>query len=148
MEQAIDRPPQPVKWGTIAHDHDLYTMLADIAAQQRDVEAIRRYVHKAEPLAERDNHQLYLAIIHRAMGVAHRLAGEYDAGNERLSKALKIFDTLGPRWQIARTLAEFGELEQARRHQAAARGYFSRALKDFDALRAEPDAMRVKSLIG
>lgn len=123
-------------------------MLADIAAQQCDLDAIRHYASMAQPLAERDNHQLYLAIIDRVMGVAHRLAGEYDAANERLTQALKIFNALGTRWQIARTLAEFGALEEARRNQAAAREYYSRALKDFDGLRAEPDIARIATRLG
>ncbi len=120
-------------------------MLADIAAQQRDLDAIHRYAAKAQTLAERDDHQLYLAIIHRAMGVAHRLAGEYDAANERLSQALGIFESIGAHWQIGRTLAEFAELEEARKNQAAARDYNSRALAEFQPLLAAPDIARIKA---
>lgn len=145
LEQAIERPPQPVKWGTIAHDHDLYAMLTDIAAQQRDLDAIRRYASKAQPLVERDNHQLYIAIIHRAMGVAHRLAGEFAESDARSLQALKIFESLGARWQFARTLAECGELELARNDHDAARDCFSRAQSEFEALHAEPDAGRIRA---
>lgn len=120
-------------------------MLTDLAAQQRDLDAIRQYAARAQPLAERDNHRLYLAIIHRAMAVAHRLAGEYDAAAARLSQAYEIFDSLGTRWQIGRTLAEYAEFEQARRNDAAVRDYYSRALAEFQSVRAEPDAARIKA---
>ncbi len=147
IEQAIDRPAQPVKWGTIAHDHDLYVMLTDLAAQQRDLGAIREYAPKAQQLAERDNHQLYLAIIHRAMGVGHRLAREYDSAAVRLSQALEIFDSLGTRWQIGRTFAEYSELEQSRQNDAAARDYQSRALHEFESLHAGPDMAQIKARV-
>ena len=63
-----------------------------------------------EKLASRDNHRLYLAIAHRALGVGHRLAGEHAAAETRLKQALELFTKLGARWQIGRTLFELGEL--------------------------------------
>lgn len=140
IEGAIVTPSQPVKWGTGAHEHDLYALLTDLAARQRDLAAIRKYAPLAEQFAARDQHQLYLAMIHRARAVAHRLTGEYAGAAARFNQALAIFNALGTRWQIGRTLVEFGELEEVRHDHAGAREYFSRALVEFEALQAAPDA--------
>jgi len=69
-------------------DHDLYAMLADVAAQQRDLAALRHYAPLAAELAARYNHTLYQAVAHRAWGVAQRLAGEYADAEVRFSRAL------------------------------------------------------------
>ncbi len=142
-ERAIAASPLPVKWGTGPHDHDLYALLTDLAAQQRDLAAIRQYAPLAEQLAERDQHQLYLAIVHRAWAVAHRLAGEFADASSRLDRALDLFNTLGTRWQIGRTLVECGELELALQNPARSREYFSRALVEFEALRAAPSVAAI-----
>lgn len=147
IEQAIGTHSQPVKWGTGPHDHDLYAILTDIAAQQRDLTAINKYAPLAEQLAVRDGHQLYLAIIHRARAVAHRLVGEYADATARFNRALELFDALGTRWQLGRTLVEFGEMEQARQNYIAAREYFSRALIEFEAMRAAPDLAATRRLL-
>lgn len=135
----------PLKWGTNPHDHDLYILLADTAARQHDLAAIRHYAPLAEELARRDDHKLYRAMAHRALAVAHRLAGEYDEAEIRLHHALELFQMLGTRWQIGRTLFEWGELEDSRRDRAAARDCFSRALVEFDAMGAEPDAANTRA---
>jgi tetratricopeptide (TPR) repeat protein len=140
IEQAIAATSLPVKWGTGPHEHDLYAILADIATQQHNLAAIRKYAPLAEQFAARDQHQLYLAIVHRARAVAHRLAGEYADAASRFNQALDIFNLLGTRWQIGRTLVEFGELEEVQRNHAGARECFSRALVEFEAMKAAPDA--------
>lgn len=138
IERAIAASSQPVKWGTGPHEHDLYAMLTDVAARQGDVAAIRKYAPVAEQLAARDGHQLYLAIIHRAWAVAHRLSGEYRDAEWRLTRALEIFDALGTRWQVGRAHYEFGELEDDRHDGTRAREHFSLALVEFEAMRAAP----------
>jgi len=127
-------------------DHDLYAMLADVSAQQRDLSALRQYAPLAEEAATRYGHKLYLAIAHRAWGVAHRLAGRsgYTESEARLRNALDLFSALETRWQIGRTLFELGELAAARKDAGGARDYFSRALAAFEALRAAPDAERTR----
>ena len=140
IEEAIAASSLPVKWGSAPHEHDLYAILTDVAAQQRDLAAIRTYAPLAEQFAARDQHQLYLAMIHRARAVAHRLAGEYADAASRFNQALEIFSALGTRWQIGRTLIEFGELEEVQRNHAGAREYFSRALVEFEAMGAAPVA--------
>lgn len=128
----------------MAHEHDVYTMLADVAAQQRDEAALREYTPRAEELAARDAHKLYLAIAHRARGVASRLAGAHDEAEAQLNQALEMFQQMGTRWQAGRTLAEMGELTLARSNAGAARDYFSQALAAFEALRAAPDVERTR----
>jgi tetratricopeptide (TPR) repeat protein len=118
--------------------------LADVAARQRDLAGIRHYAPIAEELAVRDDHKLYRAMAHRALAVAHRLAGECDEAQTRLNQALELFQALGTRWQIGRTFAEFAELELARKNSSRAHNYFSRALTEFELISAVPDAARTR----
>jgi tetratricopeptide (TPR) repeat protein len=147
MESAIARAGQPVKRGTMAHDHEIYMTLADTAAQLRDADALREFTPALEELARRDNHRLYLPIAERAWGVAQRLAGESAEAETRLNHALEMFGELSARWQIGRTLLELGELELARNTPERAGEYFSRALAEFEALGAMPDAARVRAIL-
>jgi hypothetical protein len=139
---ALEKPGQPVKRGTMAHDHHLYMLLADTAAQRRDENALRQYSPRLEELAIRDSHPLYLGIAHRTWGVAHRLADEHNEAAVRLTQALGLFRGLGTRWQIGRTLFELGELDFARGDKDSARNHFSLALEAFEAMKAMPDVER------
>ena len=125
-------------------EHDLYAMLVDAAAQQRDAAALGHYAPLAEELAARYDHKLYQAIAHRAWGVAHRLAGQTVDAEVRLKRALELFETLDTRWQIGRTFFELGELDLARAESAQAREQFSRALSAFEAMGASPDVVRAR----
>jgi tetratricopeptide (TPR) repeat protein len=147
IENALALSGQPVKRGSMAHDHDVYMVLADAAAQSQDADAIKRYAPRLQELATRDGHKLYLAIAHRAHGIAHRLAGEHAKAEARLNQALKIFDELGTRWQIGRTLFALGEMEAARSKKSQARDYFTRALAAFEALEANPDIERTRAAL-
>ncbi len=128
-------------------EYDILTTLVDAAAQQRDEAAIRQYAPRAEALATELGHSLYQAIVQRAWGVAHRLAGEYPESEARLDRALEIFSEMGTHWQRGRTLFELGELAAARQQPAEARDYFSRALVDFDTMRAAPDSARTRAAL-
>jgi tetratricopeptide (TPR) repeat protein len=132
---------QPVNFGTMAHDHEVYMTLADTAAELRDVEALRNYAAPLEHLSERDSHRLYLGIAHRALGVLHGLAGEHAAAERRLLQALDLFTELGARWQIGRTQFELGELNISLSPQKA-REHYSQALASFEEMQAAPDAER------
>ena len=59
----------------MAHDHDVYMVLVESALETEDLPALVEYTPLLEKLAERDSHQLYLAIAHRAQGALHRLRG-------------------------------------------------------------------------
>ena len=128
-------------------DHDLYAMLADAAAQQCDEIALRRYAPLLEELALRYGHLLYQAIAHRAWGVAHRLAGEYPASEQRLQQALDIFGSLGTRWQLGRTHFAWGELAAAQMDVVAARHHFTQAQRLFAAMQAAPDLARTHNAL-
>jgi tetratricopeptide (TPR) repeat protein len=130
-----------------AGDHDFLATLVDNAAIQREEAVIRQYAPRAEALANDLGHGLYQATVHRAWGVAHRLAGEYAESEARLNQALEIFGGLGTRWQMGRTLFELGELAAARQQPNDARDYYSRALVDFQAMRAAPDCARTRSAL-
>ena len=127
----------------MAHDHDIYMTLADTAVELRDADALRKYAPNLEKLANRDNHRLYLAIAHRALGVEHRLAGERAPAETRLRQALELFTKLGARWQIGRTLFELGELNLTHSHTKA-REYYSQALGSFEEMGAVPNAERTR----
>jgi tetratricopeptide (TPR) repeat protein len=137
---------QPVNFGTMAHDHEIFMTLADTAVELRDADALRTYAPNLETLASRDNHRLYLAIAHRALGVAHLLAGEHAAAETRLRQALELFTNLGARWQVGRTLFELGELN-LNRSNAQAREYYSQALRSFEEMQAKPNAERTRSIL-
>ncbi len=131
----------------MAHDHDMYMTLADSAVGLRDAAALRRYAPLLEELAARDGHRLYLAIAHRAWGVAQRLAGEHAEAEAQLNLALESFRHMGTRWQAGRTLVELGELALARSNADAARDCFSQALAAFEELQAVPDAARTRAML-
>ena len=101
---------QPVNFGTMAHDHEIYMILADTAVEMRDSSGLYKYAPLLEELANRDKHKLYLAIAHRAYEFAHRLEGKHAEAETQLKQALELFTKLGARWQIGRTLFELGEL--------------------------------------
>lgn len=119
-------------------------MLADAAAQARDASALVRYAPALEELAIRDGHRPYQAIAHRAWGIAQHLAGEHGKAEARLNQALELFEELGTRWQLGRTLFEIAELDLARSDGPGARRHFTRALEEFEAMKAEPDAERTR----
>ena len=127
--------------------HDLYAMLADAAAQQRDEAALHEYIPLLEETAASLDHTLYLAIAHRAWGVIHLLEGEYAQAEARLNQALELFQELETRWQIGRTLYELAELALARAEPDQARDYLSRALVTFEDIKALPDMTRTQAAI-
>lgn len=138
---------QPVKRGTMAHDHDVYAALADIASQQRDAQALRVYAPKIEELALRDDHRLYRAIAHRAHGVLGRLARDYAEAATRYALALQLFEQLGAPWQAGRTHYEIGALAREVDDLDGARNHYGRALAAFEALRAAPESERARAIL-
>ena len=139
---------QPVNFGTMAHDHEIYMTLADTAVELRDADALRKYAPDLETLASRDSHRLYLAIAHRALGIAHRLEGEHSEAENRLRQALELFTKLGARWQIGRTLFELGELSfEGSQKETKAREYFAQALGAFEEIQATQNAERTRAAL-
>jgi len=147
LTMALDKPGQPVKRGTMAHDHHLYMLLTDTAAHRRDENALRQYTPQLEALAIRDSHPLYLGIAHRAWAVTHWLADEHDEAAVRLTQALELFNELGTLWQIGRTRFELGELDLTRGEKVGAWNHFSLALEAFEAIKAMPDVERTRAVL-
>jgi len=131
----------------MAHEHIVYMMLVDAAARAGDEAAIRKFAPRLEELALRDDHKPYLAVAHRAWGVALRLSGEYKEAEARLEKALAIFEEFGSSWQIGRTQFELGELALAQTDGAAAHSYFLLAQTRFEELGAQPDIARTAAVL-
>jgi hypothetical protein len=146
LEEALAHPAVHANI-TATADHDFYTMLADVAAQQRDLDALQRYAPQAEALAGRLGHRLYGAIARRALGVAHRLGGAHAEAQAALEQALAVFEALDTRWQAGRTLFELGELAAAQGRAAEAGTHYAAALAAFDAMRAAPDAARARAAL-
>lgn len=130
--------------GALTGKHDLYAMVVDAAAEQRDEAALWKYAPLAEETAVQIGHTLYTAIAHRAWGVMHRLAGKYSEAEVRLKQALELFNGLDTRWQIGRTLFDLGDLARAQKKTKEARAYFARAQSAFEEMRAAPDAARTR----
>ena len=134
---------QPVSWGTMAHDHDVYMMLVESALEMEDISTLEKYTPLLEKLAVRDSHQLYLAIAQRAWGALHRLQGAYADSENCLQEALSLFTMLGTRWQCGRTQFELGKLALSRGNKGSASKAFAEALMSFEELGAKPDEGRV-----
>jgi hypothetical protein len=147
LETALDKSGQPVKRGTMAHDHHVYMLLTESAASRRDAAALAQYAPRLAELAARDDHRLYRAIAERAQGVSDRLAGRLDDAGAHLTSALDQFTHLKTGWQLGRTECELAELAVARGDSAAARQHLNRALAAFEALQAAPDAERMRAAL-
>jgi hypothetical protein len=151
VEQSIraawEKSVQPVKNGSMAHEHNLYMLLTEAAVQRGDASALRQYAPVLEELAVRDDHRFYLAIAQRAWGVAHRLAGEYAESEASLEQARQTFSELGARWQLGRTFYEMGELGVRRADPDMARLSFAQAVAEFEAMQALPDLERAQAAL-
>ena len=147
MEQSLVTPGQPIKNGSMAHEHSVYMMLAEAAVQAGDEPTLRKYAPLLEDLALRDQHRPYLAVAQRAWGVAHRLAGDYPEAETRLKKALELFEELGTRWQIGRACEELAALAAARSDSLRAQAQLTRALSAFQAMGARPDVERIQQAL-
>jgi hypothetical protein len=131
----------------MAHDHHVFMLLTEAAAQAYSAAGLAEYAPRLLELAERDGHQLYRAIARRALGVAARLAGDLVGAEAHLNQAREIFDTLETHWQIGRTLVELAELDRARLDPAAAHQHYTQALAEFEGLQAGPDAARTRASV-
>jgi tetratricopeptide (TPR) repeat protein len=147
LEEALTKFETSYSVVTPTTDNDLYAMLADVAVQRNDLPGLLKYAPMAEEVSTRHEHVLYQAIAHRAWGTAHRLAGEHDQAESRLNQALELFQGLGTRWQLGRTLYELGRLAMARNDIATARQHFERALGEFESLKAAPNAEQVRATL-
>ena len=144
---ALGLAGQPVKRGTMAHEHIVYMMLVDSAGLVRDEATIREYAPRLQALAERDDHRPYLAISQRAWGIAHCLAGEYDQAEGCFKDALNQFVEMDAVWQIGRTHFELAELALERSDPGGAVDHFTQAQDAFESLGASQDLARTRAAI-
>ena len=131
----------------MAHRHIVYMMLADSAAQARDIATAQRYSTLLEELATRDNHQPYLAVAHRSFGIICRLNEEFAEAEVRLTQALEVFEEFQAHWQTGRTLVELAELSRAQSDVNGARDYLTRALVEFEVIKALPAIERAQETL-
>lgn len=145
LVRSLSLSGQPVKRGTMAHEHIVYMMVVDAMCIEQDREGIEEYAPRLTELAERDDHQPYIAIARRALGVAARLAGELEKARPLLNDALAIFTEKAMNWQAGRTLHELGKLELARGSNEQTEAFFSEALATFERVGAKPFLERVQA---
>ena len=144
LTDALALSGQPVKRGTMAHEHIVYMMVVDALAASEDCVGIAAHAPRLVELAGRDEHAPYLAVARRALGVANRLMREYDEAETQLAAALALFEERGMDWQAGRTLFELGKLQLARDQHEAAGEFFSRALEAFERIGARPSLERTR----
>jgi tetratricopeptide (TPR) repeat protein len=147
LESALKLAGQPVKRGTMAHEHIVYMMLTDTAAQIGDKMAIDRYLGLLEPLVERDDHQPYLAVAHRARGVSQLIEGELAGAETSFNKSMDLFQEFDAPWQIGRTYCELAKLDLARSDHKAAHDHYQQALAEFERIQALPDLKRTRAAL-
>jgi hypothetical protein len=92
MEKSLQSPLW--YWG----EFNLYALLIDAAAQQRNLETLRQYIAPAEESALRNDHRLYIGVAYRARGVMYRRMDDYRQAGFWLAKALAVFQQLATRW--------------------------------------------------
>ena len=123
---------------------DYHILCADAAAQTRDAAGLAEHAPLAEEGARRLNHRLYLGIAHRAQGIAQQQQGWTEAALDRFDQALALFEPLGTRWQIGRTLVERAGAHASAGDLDSARADYARALEAFEAIGAAPAAEQVR----
>lgn len=126
---------------------DVYALLVDAAALQRDATVLQKYAPLAEESATYVDHKLNIAIADRAWGVLHTLAGDFAQAERRLKRALETFNSYPAPWQVGRTLLDLGEMAKANGKTEQARQYFSEALSAFEGLRATPFVERTRAAL-
>lgn len=141
LETALGQPS--IGWIAFG-DHEVLNLLVDVAAQQRDITALQKFIPLAEELAVRLGHRLNQAVAHRAWGVMYRFTSQYSEAEAQLNQALEIFQQMDTRWQIGRTLFELGEVAVAQTNIATAGKHFSQALNAFESIDAAPDVERTR----
>jgi len=127
-----------VRWGSAVTDLDFNVLYADMAAQARDATALERFVPLAEQAARDFGHRLYTAIALRARGVQALLTGRASEAVVCENEAVALFEAIGARYQLGRTLAERARAFSALGDPSSARADWSRAGSLFDAQGALP----------
>ena len=142
LAAALHKPP--FGWNPVG-DHEIYVLLADVAAHQRDETMLAAYAARAEEISSGLGHTLYQAMALRALAILDELHGEMGRAQARLKESLRLFQRMDTRWQMGRTLVNLGELSAAAGKVAEARNYFSQAAAAFEEMGAHSAAERARS---
>lgn len=133
LTAAMQKPP--MGWNPVG-DHELYVLLADVAAQQRDETMLSTYAPQAETVSVRLKHTLYQAIALRALGILDEIHGRMARAEARLKQSYELFQRLETRWQMGRTLLDLGQLSAAEGKNKEASEYFAQAVNEFESMGA------------
>jgi tetratricopeptide (TPR) repeat protein len=141
LTAAMQKPP--MGWNPVG-DHELYVLLADVAAQQRDETMLTMYVPQAETISVRLQHTLYQAIALRALGILDEMHGRMARAEARLKQSYELFQRLETRWQMGRTLFALGQLSATEGRSKEASEYFAQAVNEFESMGARPASERAR----
>jgi len=135
LTNAIRKPP--IGWNPVG-DHEIYVSMADIAATLRDESLLSTYAAQSDEISLSLGHTLYHAVTLRALGILDWLHHDYPQAETRLRESCLLFQQLGTRWQIGRTLFDLGEMSTELGKMGEAKEYFSQALSAFEVMGARP----------
>ena len=136
----------PMGWNPVG-DHEIYVLLADVAAEKRDETMLGMYAPQAEAISARLKHTLYRAIALRSLGVLDELHGRTVLAEARLKESYDLFQKLEARWQMGRTLFELGQLSAVVGRSKEASEYFAQAANELESLGARPLLERVRTFM-
>jgi hypothetical protein len=125
---ATETPPNG--WNPIG-DHEVYILLADIGALQRDKELLSAYALRSSRISLSLNHHLYHAIALRALAILDWLHHDLARAEVRLKESCQLFQRLETHWQLGRTLFDLGELSAIMGKQDEAEIYIDKAQSAF-----------------
>jgi tetratricopeptide (TPR) repeat protein len=128
-------------------DHDIYAAQVDIAARNESIKELQYFGPLSLGEASRLEHNLYLGISRRGLGVLNRLIGQFTHSYSELEKSLELFEGLGAKCQIGRTLVEQGKLAAEMNKNEEAINKLASAVEIFAKIQAKPDLDQTNKLI-
>lgn len=144
LTAAMQKPP--LGWNPVGN-HEIYVLLADVAAQQQDETMLATYAPQAETISVRLRHTLYQAISLRALGILDEMHGRLVHAEARLKESYGLFQRLDARWQMGRTLFDLGRLSATTGKSEEASEYFAQAASAFESMGARPAAERAQTFM-
>jgi hypothetical protein len=141
LAAAMQKPP--MGWNPVG-DHELYVLLADVAAQERDEPMLTMYAPQAEAISVRLKHTLYQAIALRALGILDEIHGRIVRAQERLKESYGLFQQLEAHWQMGRTLFDLGRLSATAGRSREASEYFAQAANELESMGARAASERAR----
>jgi tetratricopeptide (TPR) repeat protein len=135
------------KTGGGYQDESLILMIVDSAVEQREIDALRKYLPDLENSSVWVEKDINRAVTQRASGVNLLLDGKYSEAEEKLNTALKTFEDFDTLWQKGRTYYELGQLEAVQEHNTAAKDFYQQAIACYEKLGAMPDIKKTKEAL-